>query len=91
MGGVDATNDYENRAQAAAVYQRISWIEWIRLVIKDNIFAGYQTVEKDDDHKKTAGKISLESLDELDFDGEDDFAAFLSQIWPLEKGTLAFG
>ena len=90
---VDATNDYENRAQTAAIYVKdFPGLNGSRLVIKDNIFAGYQTVEKDDDHKKAPWKNQPGKFGQaLDFDGEDDFATFLSPDLAFgDKGTLAF-
>ena len=90
---VDAINDYDNRAQTAAIHvKEFPGLKGDNLKIKDNIFYGYQTVEKDDDNKK-APLLNIEGKHggALDFDGEDDFATFTHpELVFGEQGTLAF-
>ena len=90
---VDAINDYDNRAQTAAIHvKEFPELNGGNLNIKDNIFYGYQTVEKDDDHKKAPLlNVPGKHGGALDFDGEDDFATFAHPDLNIgSEGTLAF-
>ncbi len=88
----DYVNDYGNRPQVSAIHvKEFPGLQSQNLVIKDNIFFGYQTIEKDDGFKKAplinkTGKYG----GAIEFDGDDDFATFIHPQFDFgSKGTLS--